>query len=214
MPSYTRAEENFNSISHVIGIVLSIFVLGMCLQRSISTNNTWGLYSSLVYSVAMIILYSCSSIYHGLKDSRAKRVFQVLDHCSIFLLIAGTYTVILLGSVRVQYPIVAWLLFGMQWAMAILGVVFNSIDLKRYNVVCMIFYILMGWSIIFILPVAISALTIKGFLWVLIGGICFTIGSVIYGIGAKKSSVAHCYWHIFVILGTVFHFLAIISYVL
>ena len=138
---------------------------------------------------------------------------QVIDHCMIYLLIAGTYTPILLIAFRPTYPGICWGLFGMQWALAALAATLTAIDLKKYNVFSMICYIFMGWGIVFFLSQAMQVLGRSGFLWLLSGGIAYTVGAVLYGIGAYKRWI-HGIFHIFVVLGSFLQFLAIYQYVL
>lgn len=155
-----------------------------------------------------------SSIYHGLKpNSTAKKVFQIIDHCSIFLLIAGTYTPFTLCTLREYDTATGWWIFGIVWGMAIIGIVLNSIDLKRYRVFSMICYLVMGWCIIFKLDVIVKCLEFSGFLLVLAGGISYTIGAVIYGIG-KKRKWMHSIFHIACVIGSLLQFLCVILYVI
>lgn len=169
--------------------------------------------TSVVYGITMILLYSMSSIYHGLKDGMAKRVFQVLDHCAIYILIAGTYTPIALCAIRVVDPVVGWSIFIVEWSLALIAITFNAIDLKKYEIFSMICNLVMGWGIIVVVPVAIKALTWNGFMYILAGGIFYTVGAVLYGIGRNKSYM-HCIFHVFVLLGSIAHLFGIIFYVL
>ena len=150
LPTYSKGEEIFNMVSHIIGGALGVVALVLCVIFSALHNNVYGVIASSIYGTSLILLYTMSSIYHGLKPTgTAKKVFQIIDHCSIFILIAGTYTPFALCTLR-QYDLTTgWTLFGIVWALAILGIVFNSIDLKRYKIFSMICYILMGWCIIF-----------------------------------------------------------------
>ena len=150
LPTYSKGEEILNMVSHIVGASLGIIALVLCVIFSAIHNNVYGIIASSIYGVSLILLYTMSSIYHGLNSTgTAKKVFQIIDHCSIFILIAGTYTPFALCTLR-QYDLTTgWTLFGIVWALAILGIVFNSIDLKRYKIFSMICYILMGWCIIF-----------------------------------------------------------------
>ena len=213
LPRYTKGEEIMNMVTHIVGGSLGIFVLLLCLQRSIGNRSSLGIVSSIIYGVSMVTLYSISSIYHGLRTNISKKVMQVLDHCMIYLLIAGTYTPILLISFTPSAPLVGWGLLGVQWSLAALAATFTAIDLKKYNAFSMICYILMGWGIIFFLPLTISLLTPSGFYWLLAGGIVYTIGAVLYGVGVKLPWM-HSVFHIFVVLGSLLQFLAIYFYVL
>ena len=159
--------------------------------------------------------YTMSSIYHGLVPITAKKVFQIIDHCAIFVLIAGTYTPIALCSIREYNTALGWCLFGFVWAMSALGVTLNAIDLKKYTLFSNICYIAVGWCVIFIINHTIKAVSMTGFWWLLAGGIAYTIGAVLYGIAGKWGvRYVHSVFHLFVILGSVLQFICIILYVL
>lgn len=213
LPNYTRGEEIFNMVSHIVGFALGILVLILCIITSVQHSNTYGIVSSVIYGGTMMLLYSMSSIYHGLTNIRAKKVFQVLDHCSIYLLIAGTYMPIALCSLREYNVALGWTVFGVEWGLAALAITLTAIDLKKFQVFSMVCNIVMGWGIVFIYNQAIQALTFNGFALLLIGGIFYTVGAILYGIGKKKKYM-HNVFHVFVLLGSVVHFLAIIMYVL
>ena len=213
LPNYSIVEERFNYISHILGGVIGVIALVLCVLISAWHHNIMAIVTSIVYGLSMIVLYSMSSIYHGLKDSMAKRVFQVLDHCAIYALIAGTYTPITLCAIRPINPTVGWAIFIMEWFLATIAIIFNAIDLKKYSVFSMICNLVMGWGVIVVLPVAIEALTWDGFMYILAGGIFYTIGAILYGTGRKKSYM-HCIFHVFVLLGSIAHLLGIIFYVL
>ena len=161
----------------------------------------------------MIALYTMSSVYHGLHPGMAKKVMQVIDHCTIYFLIAGTYTPIMLSAFVPRYPVIGWGLLTVQWGLCILAATLTAIDLKIYRVFSMICYIVMGWGIILFLPKTIALLTRQGFLLLLSGGIAYTIGAVLYGIGVKKRWM-HSVFHIFVVIGSFLQFLSIAFYVL
>lgn len=214
LPVYTRGEEIFNMTSHIVGAGFGIIALILCIIVSIINNNIYGLVSSIIYGITMILLYTMSSIYHGLHSNlKAKKVFQILDHCSIFLLIAGSYTPFALCTLREYNPIIGWTIFAIIWSVAALGITLNAIDLKRYNVFSMICYLVMGWCIIFkinVLPVLLGNI---GFILLLLGGIVYTIGAILYGIGRKKKYI-HSIFHLFICLASFLQFLCIILYVL
>ena len=213
LPGYTRLEEWLNSISHIVGGAFGIIVLVMCLLISCFKGDGWGIASSIVYGVSTIVLYTISSIYHALKPEMAKKVMQIIDHCAVYLLIAGTYTPILLVGLRKENAVLAWVLFGFEWGMAALCVTLNAVDLKKYRVFSMILYIIMGWCIIVALKPIIRVMTLPGFLVLLAGGISFTIGAVLYGIGKKKRYM-HSVFHLFVLMGSILQFISIVVYIL
>ena len=213
LPTYTRGEEIFNMVSHIVGATMGIVALVLCVIFAAIHGNAYGVVSSAIFGTTLIILYTMSSIYHGLNEKlKAKKVFQIIDHCSIFLLIAGSYTPFALCTLREYSPATGWTIFGIIWALAILGIVLNSIDLKRYKVFSMICYLVMGWCIIIkgsILPVL---LTMPGFILVLAGGIVYTIGAILYGVGKKKKWM-HSVFHLACVFGSLLHFLCILLYV-
>ena len=215
LPPYTKGEEIFNMVSHIVGGGLGIIIAALCIVKSFLIHNVYGIVASFIYGISMIVLYTMSSIYHGLIHVTAKKVFQVIDHCSIFLLIAGTYTPIALCSIREYNTALGWSLFGFVWAMAALGITLNAIDLKKYALFSNICYIALGWCVIFIVNHAIKAISINGFWWLLAGGIAYSLGAVLYGIAGKWNiKYVHSIFHLFVIFGSVLQFVAIFWYVL
>ena len=213
LPDYTRGEEIMNMITHIIGGALGIAVLTLCVIRAALQGNVYGIITSAIYGSTMILLYTVSSVYHGLNANMGKKVMQVIDHCTIYFLIAGTYTVIVLAAIRPVYPVLGWGLFALEWTMAAIGVTLTAIDLKKYNVFSMICYIVMGWAVIPFAKAALTVLTKPGFLLLLFGGIAYTVGAVLYGIGGKKKWM-HSVFHIFVILGGLLQFFAVLFYAL
>lgn len=216
LPDYTRGEEIFNMVSHIVGGGFGVIALVACLLKAALKGDGWDLAGALIYGCSMVVLYTMSSIYHGLKCEIAKKVFQIIDHCTIFILIAGTYTPIILSGMREKSPLVAWGVFAFVWGLSSLGVVLNAIDLKKYKVLSMVFYILIGWCIVFAGKEAIAAMTMDGFLWMLYGGISYTIGAIFYGVGGKKigARYMHSVFHLFVVLGSILQFISIFFYVL
>lgn len=214
LPIYTKGEEIFNMTSHIVGAVLGIVATVLCVVFAAVHGNVYGVVSGAIYGTTMIILYTMSSIYHGLSPKRySKRVFQVLDHCSIFLLIAGSYTPFALCTIR-EYDLVSgWVIFSVIWALAILGIVLNSIDIKKFNVFSMICYLLMGWCIILKANLLPQLLGISGFILLVTGGVAYTIGAIVYGLG-KKYKYAHSIFHLFILLGSLLQFLCILLYVM
>ncbi len=214
LPTYTRGEDIFNMVSHIIGGVLGIVATSLCSIFAAIHHNAYGIVSGVIFGVTLIILYTMSSIYHGLKiDKKARKVFQVIDHCSIFLLIAGSYTPFALCSIREYNVAMGWSIFGIIWAMAIIGIILNSIDLHRYKIFSMVCYLVMGWLIIIKMDVVFNALGLGGFLLLLLGGIVYTIGAIAYAIGHKKKWL-HSVFHIACFIGSLLHFLCILLYVM
>ncbi len=213
LPDYTRGEEIMNMVTHIVGGVMGIAVLTLCVIRAALNSNVYGIVTSAIYGTCMVTMYTISSVYHGLKPNLGKKVMQVIDHCTIYFLIAGTYTVVVLSAMRPQYPGLAWGLFGFEWAMVALATTFTAIDLKKYGVFSMICYIGMGWAIIPFCRQVIDVLSMGGFVLLLGGGIAYTIGSILYGLGKKKKWM-HSVFHIFVILGSLLQFFAVLFYAL
>ena len=213
MPSYTKGEEIFNMVSHIVGGVLGILAIVLCAVFAAFDGDVYGVVSGCIFGATMLVLYTSSSIYHGLKPgSFSKRVFQVIDHCTIFILIAGTYTPIALCTMREVNTALGWTLFGVIWGLAVIGIVFNSIDLKKYKAFSMICYLVMGWLIVVKMRTLIDAVGMTAFWYLLSGGIAYTIGAVCYGIEKKKWM--HSVFHVFCIIGSLLHFFFILFYVI
>ena len=213
LPDYTRGEELMNTITHGVGAVLGIGVLVLCILQAAAQGNVWGVVGSAIYGASMIALYAASRVYHGLKAGMGKKVMQVIDHCTIYFLIAGTYTPIVLSALRPVYPGLAWGLLGFVWVVAIVAVVLTAIDLKKYNVFSMACYIGIGWAVLPFAKQTWQVLTKPGFLLLLFGGIAYTVGAVLYGIGGKKRWM-HSVFHVFVVLGSMLQFLSVWQYAL
>ena len=213
LPNYTRGEEIMNMVTHIVGGALGIAVLTLCVIRAALNGNVYGVVTSAIYGAMLVIMFTISSVYHGLRPNMGKKVMQVIDHCTIYFLIAGTYTVIVLSAIRPVYPVLGWCLFGLEWALVSLATTLTAIDLKKYNVFSMICYIGMGWAILPFWRQTANVLTQAGFLWLLFGGIAYTIGAILYGIGSKKRWM-HSVFHIFVVIGALLQFFAILFYAL
>lgn len=213
LPRYTKGEEIMNMVTHITGGGFGVMILLICCIQSIRLHSPAAIIGSIIYGISMISVYCISSIYHGLHTGTAKKVLQVIDHCMIYFLIAGTYTPILLVCFIPAVPLIGWGLLVTEWGLGIWAATLTAIDLKRYQVFSMICYILMGWGIVLFLPIAITLLTPAGFYLLLAGGIVYTVGAITYGIGAKIPWM-HSVFHIFVVLGSLLQFLSISLYVL
>ena len=213
LPDYTRGEEIMNMVTHIVGGSLAVLILVLCVVKAAVGGNIPGVIGSVIYGCAMILLYCMSSIYHGLHTGTGKKVMQVLDHCTIYFLICGTYTPIMLSAFVPVYPVLGWCILAVEWGLAFLAATLTAIDLHKYDKFSMVCYILMGWAIIFFVPQAIAVMTKPGFILLLLGGIAYTVGAVLYGIGGKMQWM-HSVFHIVVVLGSVLQFLAIFFYVL
>jgi len=214
LPDYTRCEEIWNMITHILGGALGILALVLCPVFGARHHSAWGVVCGCIFAFCMLVLYAISSVYHGLSPKlRGKRVMQVLDHCSIFLLIAGTYTPMALCAIRPYNSALGWVLFGAIWALAALGITFNAIDLKKYAKFSMICYLLMGWAIVVRIDLIYKLITPAGFWLLLSGGLAYTAGAALYLVG-KKRRYAHTAFHVFTVVGSLLHFLCILLYVI
>lgn len=210
IPKYTLGEELMNSISHGIGAGLGIAALVLCIIKSCMPLDGYKLASSIVFGLSTTLLYLMSCLYHALKVNQAKRVFRVIDHCTIFLLIAGTYTPYTLITLR---GLTGWLLFGVVWGVSVLGIVLNAVSLKRFAKLSVFCYIALGWVVLFASHQLVASLHPTGFWLLLSGGIAYTLGAVLYAIGSKKRYF-HSVFHLFCMIGTLLHFLSVYLYVL
>lgn len=214
LPSYTKGEEIFNAVSHIVGGAFGIIALILGLVFTIQEGHDgWSILSVIIYGVSIILLYTMSSIYHFLRRNKAKRVFRIFDHCTIYLLIAGTYTPICVILLRHEW----WgiLLLILVWVAAIVGITFNAINMHKTSikVLSMILYIVMGWCVIFLIVPLLKIWYGLGFWFLLGGGISYTVGVIFYAFG-KKAKYIHSIWHLFVFLGTVLQFIAILKYII
>ena len=202
------------AIATAIGGALGIITIVLASVIGAIHHNPYGIVSGIIFGVSMVFLYTMSSVYHGLSPKRmSKRVMQVLDHCAIFVLIAGSYTPFALCSLREYSPAVGWTIFAVIWAFAALGITLNSIDLKKYKVFSMICYLAMGWCIIIKGSLLPQVLTMPGFILLLLGGIIYTIGAILYGVG-KKHKYIHSIFHLSVFFGNLLHVICVLMYVI
>lgn len=212
LPAYTHGQELANMITHIVGGGFGILVLVAAVLISVFRHNVWGVVGGAVYGAALVSLYTVSSVYHGLTHPTAKRVMQVIDHCTIYFLIVGTYTPILLCAIRPIAPISAWAVLGIEWLLAAMAITFTAIDHQQYKVLSMLCYIGLGWCVVLIWRDTVSALG-NGFWWLLGGGIAYTVGAILYGVG-KKRPIFHTVFHGFVLLGSILQAVTVLWYVL
>lgn len=214
LPDYTKGEEICNMVTHIVGGSLGILALVLCPIIGAKHRDAYAIVSGCLYGFCMLVLYAISSIYHGLSPRlKAKKVLQVLDHCSIFILIAGSYMPFALVTIREHNTALGWVLFGFIWALAALGITLNAIDLKKYDKFSMVCYLLMGWCVILRIDLIYKLVGPAGFTLLLTGGIAYTVGAVLYGLG-KKHRYMHSLFHIFTVIGSLLQFLCIILYVI
>ena len=213
LPAYTFAEEIANMVTHIVGGVMGLAVLMLCALKALGRGDPLTVTGALIYGLSIVALYTVSSIYHGLRPGTAKKVMQVVDHCTIYFLIAGTYTPVMLTSFVPAYPAIGWGLLAGEWLLLAIACTLTAIDLKKYRVFSNICYITMGWGIIFFVDKAITRIGDQGFALLLSGGIAYTIGAILFAIGVKKHWF-HALFHIFVVIGSLLQFLAIYLFVL
>ncbi len=210
---YTKNEEQANAISHLTGTLLATVGLVLLLVKSVQLETGWHIVSSAVFGASMIILYFSSTMTHWLNPGKAKEVFFTLDQIAIFLLIAGTYTPLTL--IALHGPL-GWVLFGLEWGLAAIGIIIKLAKPTQFNKGVNLFYILlyavMGWMLLIAIVPLFKNVPLMGVMWILIGGLCYTIGIFFYR--KAKFKYHHLVWHLLVIAGTVAHFIGIFFYIL
>lgn len=213
LPDYTKGEEIFNMVTHIVGGAFGVAYLALCVIFAALHSNVWGVVGGAIYGASVTVLFTMSSVYHGVVPQTAKKVLQVIDHCTIYFMIAGTYTPYTLCTLRKINTALGWSVFGIVWGIAALAVTLTAIDLKKYRVFSMICYLGMGWCIIFTAVPLFRELGFWGSFFLLAGGILYTVGAVLYGLGKKKRYI-HSIFHIFVVLASLMHFFGIFFYVI
>lgn len=211
---YTKGEEIFNAVTHIVGGGFGVIALVVGVVIAALYKDGYAITAMVIYGICMITLYTMSSLYHFLRPGCAKKVFRVFDHCSIFLLIAGTYTPYCLIALR-NSGAWGWSLFGIIWFFAVLGIIFNAVNMHNKIVkrLSLFAYIAMGWcAVVAIVPI-IKAVALPGLLLLVGGGVAYTAGAVFYVLGKRKKYI-HSVWHLFVLLGTLLHYFSILFYIL
>jgi hemolysin III len=213
LPNYTKGEETMNTVTHIIGGALSCVMLAICIIKPILNLQLYDLVGAVIYGVSLLSVYTISSIYHGLHPGTAKKVMQIIDHCMIYFLIAGTYTPIILCGFIAHYPVIGCIILCIEWGLGITAAVLTAIDLKHFRIFSMLCYMIMGWCMILFLPQALHSLGKNCFALILCGGVVYTLGAVLFGLGTRIKWM-HAIFHIFVVLGSVLHFIGITLYIL
>ena len=214
LPEYTRGEEICNMVTHIVGGVLGIVALVLCPIVGAKHHSAYAVVSGVIYAFSMLTLYAVSSVYHGLSPNvKGKRVMQVIDHCTIYFLIAGSYMPLTLCAIRPLSPGWGWSLFGLVWALTAVAATLTAIDLKMFAKFSMICYLLMGWCVVVRIDLVYRALGPAGFALLVAGGLAYTLGAVLYALG-KKRRYMHSAFHVFVVIGSLLQFLCILLYVL
>ncbi|MBW2177720.1 MAG: hemolysin III family protein [Deltaproteobacteria bacterium] len=206
---YSANEEIANSITHGLGIILSIIALIILAVFAGIYGNTWHIISVSVYGATLILLYTASTLYHGIQNPRAKNIFRVLDHAAIYILIAGTYTPFTLISLRGSW---GWSIFAVIWCLAFVGTVIEFGRIKRWRFVSLVLYIGMGWTILVAIKPLFTSLAMGGIILLILGGVAYTSGILFYR--WENLKFHHAVWHLFVLAGSTFHFFAVLFYVI
>lgn len=203
----SRGEEIANSVSHGVGLVAALAAAPFLVVHAVRRGGTGAIVGASVFAATMVLLYLASTLYHALPRNRAKRVFQVIDHGAIFLLIAGTYTPFTLGVLRGAW---GWTLFGLVWGLAAVGIVLKAVGRLRHRTLSTLLYLGMGWLILIAIRPLWLRVPLSGLLWLLLGGIAYTAGLAFFA--AKGVRYSHFVWHLFVLAGTACHFFAVLWY--
>lgn len=206
---YSQLEEKTNIISHAIGLVFSIVALLLLITRAVQHGDVWHVVSAAIFGASLIALYAASTFYHSAIDAKLRSRLRIFDHATIYVLIAGTYTPFAL--ITLNGP-VGWMIFGVSWSMAVTGVILKLFFTGRFKVISTLMYIFMGWIIIFAITPLLNGLSTEGVFWLFAGGVAYTTGAIIYSI--KQILFNHAIFHMFVLLGSFCHFIAVYFYVL
>lgn len=205
----TLGEEIANAVSHGVGALLAIAATVVLIVTASFRSDAIGIVSACLYGASLILLYTFSSLYHSLTNKTAKKVFRVLDHCTIFLLILGSYIPVCLTMIR---GAIGWILFGINAGCTVIGIVFNAINLGKWKKISIFLYLIMGWSIIFSIKPLMAVISISEFLLILSGGLCYTLGIIFYK--NKKIRYMHFIWHLFVLAGSILQYFFVLNFYL
>jgi len=206
---YTLGEDIANSVTHGIGAALGIAGLAVLVSLAAREADPWRIVSLSIYGTTLILMFLASTLYHSLRIPRVRRLFRILDHSAIFLLIAGTYTPFTLVTLRGPW---GYSIFGIVWGLAVVGIVLKTIFIGRFAVLSAGIYIAMGWVVVIAFKPLLASLPAAGVAWLVAGGVCYTGGVVFFA--AKRIPYNHAIWHLFVLAGSICHFIAILLYVL
>ncbi len=205
-PKYTRGEEIANSLTHGLGLILSVGGLAVLVTLAAMRGDAWTVVGCAVFGASLVLLYSASTLYHALRAPRWKHLLRVADHAAIFLLIAGTYTPFTLVNLRGPW---GWSLFGVVWALAVGGVMLKLFCTGRFDVLSTLVYLFMGWLALIALRPLLGALPLGSLVFLLIGGVAYSLGTVFYG--WRRLPYHHAVWHVFVLIGSICHFIAVLG---
>jgi hemolysin III len=206
---YSPLEERINIISHSIGLMLSIFALVVLVRHASVHGNVWHIVSFAIFGASLISLYAASTLYHSARNPELRRRLRIIDHSTIYILIAGTYTPYAL--ITLSGP-TGWILFACSWGMALTGIILKLFHTGKYNLISTLMYVFMGWIIVFAIKPLINNLSSEGLFWLVTGGMAYTTGAILYSI--KKIKFNHAIFHLFVLIGSFSHFISVYFYVL
>ena len=209
MKEYSPIEEKINIISHATGFILSVVALVLLVTHASLHGDVWHIVSFSIFGASLIILYAASTFYHSAKKPELRKRLKIIDHASIYVLVAGSYTPFTLITLN---GTLGWVIFGSSWGLAITGIILKLFFTGKYNLISTSMYVFMGWVIVFALKPLINNLPSEGFLWLLAGGISYTLGAILYSI--KKIRFNHAIFHMFVLTGSFCHFISVYFYVL
>ena len=206
----TDTEERFNAISHGITALAAIVGFVILVILGNSSEKSFTLFSAIIYGLSLVSLYTFSTLYHGLRNEKAKKVFQILDHCAIYILIAGSYTPVLLVSIG---GTTGWVIFGVQWTVVLIGIVIKIFYTGKFDNISTLMYAVMGWMIVIRWQELVDSIPSEALTLLIAGGISYTVGIVFYLIGTRIK-FSHFMWHLFVIAGSLMHYIMIVKYVM
>lgn len=204
---YSEKEEQLNVVSHALGLVLSIIVFPFLILKCLYFAGFWKPASIIIYGLSLIILYTASTVYHSAKAPKLRRRLNIFDHAAIYVLIAGTYTPFTLITLEGK---TGWIVFILTWAFALIGIILKLFFTGKFDKLSTIMYVLMGWQIVFVINPLIENLSSEGIFWLFSGGVFYTIGAILYSI--KKIPYNHAIFHVFVLLGSISHFISVYFY--
>lgn len=202
--------ERFNSISHLIGTLLAIAAATVLIIRAALHGNAYDIVAACIYGACLILLYGASTLYHSIRSARIKHILQKTDHCSIYLLIAGSYTPYALVTLRGGW---GWSLFGISWGFALIGIIQELIFGKGKRILSLLIYLLMGWLILFAIIPTVRLLPLPGLIWLALGGIFYTVG-IYWFVHDEDIKHGHGIWHLFVLLGSIAQYISIYGWVI
>lgn len=206
---YDPKEEKLNVITHFIGLILSVFALVLLVAKASLYGNVLHIVSFSIYGASLVILYAASTFYHYSQEPKLRGILNIFDHAAIYILIAGTYTPFTLVTLEGW---VGWTIFGVSWGLALLGIILKMFFTGKYDKISTVAYVLMGWLIVFAIKPLMLNLSSEGLFWLLTGGVFYTVGAILYSI--KNIKYNHAIFHVFVLLGSFSHFIAVYFHVL